>query len=251
MQSCPENFSETCSVPRRCEASSAQGDSSKLASVNPMEKVCSGFLCRTASAAMEVESTPPERNTPTGTSATRRFATAASSSATNSRAASSQPATGRRIVRRRGQLPVAAQPQAALVEHGHVRGGKLAHAAQDAGRGGNVLAGEVLHQRLGIELARRASVRDQRLELGAEDHPRAPGEVVERLLAQAIAREDELAHAGVPERQREHPLHALGELLAPLEVRAQHHLGVAAGGEGMTLSREALRGARRSRTPRR
>ena len=87
-QSWPENFCETCSVPRREAASCAQGDSSKLSSTNPMENVCSGFLCRTASAAMEVESIPPERNTPTGTSATSRFATAPSSSRSSSPAAS-------------------------------------------------------------------------------------------------------------------------------------------------------------------
>ena len=87
MQSLPENFCEECSVPSRCAASCDQGDSSKLSSVKPIENVRSGFLCRAASAAMVVESMPPERKTPTGTSATSRFATALSSSASSSSAA--------------------------------------------------------------------------------------------------------------------------------------------------------------------
>ncbi len=67
-----------------------------------------------------------------------------------------------------GDVPVAAEAEAAVVEDGDVRRGELADAAQDGGGRGDVFAGEVLDERLGIELPRDRPVRQQRLELGGE-----------------------------------------------------------------------------------
>src|SRR6266403_69147 len=39
--------------------------------------------------------------------------------------------------------------------------------------------------------------------------------------------------ARIPDRQREHAVHALGEIVSPFQVRAEHDLGVAAAGERM------------------
>src|SRR5439155_927123 len=105
--------------------------------------------------------------------------------------------------------------EAALVEHRQVRRRQLADLAQDAGGGGNVLAREVLDQGFRIQLPWDAPMGEERLELRAKDDARAADEVVERLLAQPVSRQDQLAPARIPDRQREHAVHALGEVLSP------------------------------------
>ncbi len=84
---------------------------------------------------------------------------------------------------REGELPVAAHAKTLLVEHGHVRGGELADAGEDAPGSGDVLRGEVLDDGLGVDGAGDGAVGDDGLELGAEDQAgeaesgaaRAPG----------------------------------------------------------------------------
>ncbi len=110
---------------------------------------------------------------------------------------------------------------------------QLADLLVDALRPRHVLAGEIRNQRLGRKLARHAAVRRQRLQLRSEDAAATLDEIVERLLAQPVPRQDELARARIPQRQREHALHALGELLSPFKIGAEHHLGVAVGRKRM------------------
>ncbi len=96
------------SVPRNRATARACRLSSKLASSKPIEKVRTsraGSTSQSAAATLE-ESTPPERNTPSGTSERRCRATAARKSSQNRSAEASKSGAPNRSGRR---LPVAAR----------------------------------------------------------------------------------------------------------------------------------------------
>jgi hypothetical protein len=77
-------------VPRWRATAAAKGASSYAASVKPIVNVRTGTtLCACINAVTSDESTPPERNTPSGTSETMRRRTASRSSLSNSCDASS------------------------------------------------------------------------------------------------------------------------------------------------------------------
>ena len=74
-------------------------------------------------------------------------------------------------------------------------------------------------------------MREDRLDLGAEDEVlRGPG-VVERPDAQAVTRQEERALTAVPDRERPLPVHLVHARRSLLGVQLQDHLGVAAGAE--------------------
>ena len=91
-------MSGVCSVPRWAATAAASPDSSKARSEKPTVKVRTGRRLRCCMrATTRLESIPPERNAPTGTSATIRAATASDSTASNRSARTSGgPSTGRR-----------------------------------------------------------------------------------------------------------------------------------------------------------
>ena len=92
----------------------------------------------------------------------------------------------------------------------------------------------VLAQRVAVDLADEVGVRPQRPQLGAEQQGAAEAAVVERLLADPVARQGEAPRAPVPERQGEHALRAAQRLLdAPLLDRGQQHLGVGVAAEAV------------------
>src|SRR5207237_7781612 len=64
-------------------------------------------------------------------------------------------------------VPVAAEAETAVVQDRYVRRRQLAHAAKDGAGRRHVLAGQILDERLVVELASNASVREEGLELGA------------------------------------------------------------------------------------
>ena len=70
-------WTAVCSVPRCAATKAASDDSSKERSAKPTVNVRTGTeACRCIKATMVLESIPPERNAPTGTSATILAATA-------------------------------------------------------------------------------------------------------------------------------------------------------------------------------
>ncbi len=74
-----------CSTPMAAADSAATSISEYPSRSNPVVKVSRSGLCRLASAAMAVESMPPERNAPTVTSARMCFSTESSRAAAISR----------------------------------------------------------------------------------------------------------------------------------------------------------------------
>jgi len=151
-----------------------------------------------------------------------------------------------------GKLPVPLDPEPGSIEQRQVRGGQLEHVPVDAPRSRNVLQREIATHGLGVELSRDRGVLAERLELagedasgglrvrGGEEPPAGRQSVIEGLLAQAVAREEETANTVVPDRQGEHPVNPLDEARPPLEIRAQDDLGVAASGEEASLATKLL-----------
>src|SRR5262245_825514 len=81
---------------------------------------------------------------------------------------------------------------------------------------------------------------EERLRLRGEQEEMALMPVVERLLPQPIAREEQPAPRGVPDGEGEHASQSLDTGLAPRDVRLQDHLGVAPRAEGAPLRLERL-----------
>jgi hypothetical protein len=110
---------------------------------------------------------------------------------------------------------------------------QLADAAQDAAIAGHVAVGQVNVERFGIELAGERRVRHQRLQLGGEADLAAGVGVEERLLARAVAREDQAFFRRVVQRQRELSVEARDAAGSPPAVALEDHLGIAGRAERM------------------
>src|SRR5262249_22799869 len=63
---------------------------------------------------------------------------------------------------------------------------------------------------------------------------------IEGLFAQPVARQEEPLVPAIPDSERKHAVDALDELISPLEIGAQHHLGIASRRKEMTAG---LKGA--------
>ncbi len=131
---------------------------------------------------------------------------------------------GERPVPVRGE-PGRAHPQRVARPH-------LAHAAVD-GVARGLGEGDQFGQALGVHGGTRARVGEDGLGLGAEEHAVGGRVVVERLDAHPVADQEQFPVARVPQGEGVHPVQPLGEAGAPLQVGAQHDLGVAFGTEGV------------------
>ena len=93
---------------------------------------------------------------------------------------------------------------------------------------GHVLQGQVGVELRGVDLTAHAGQLQERLHLGGEcERAVLEPRVDERLLAHVVAREDEPLARRVPERDREHPGEAVGELEPVLLVQMRDHGRVA------------------------
>ena len=137
-------------------------------------------------------------------------------------------------------LPEAADPQRTLLVHGARAGRQLLDAGEHRQRRGHVAGAEVQIERLVVQLARDGGVAEQRLDLGSEEEPIAAEVVVDRLLAEPVAREEQALPARVPDGEGEHPAQALGERVAPLLVTVDQDFGVAAGAEDVAPGDQLL-----------
>ena len=121
----------------------AQLDSSKDGSSNPIEKVriCAGSTRSAMSATTELESMPPERNTPSGTSLTNRRSHRGAESGAKFAGVLGFRAPGPML--REVQVPVTTHLHPPLLPHQHVGRRQLAHSRQDAVRRRHVFVGQV------------------------------------------------------------------------------------------------------------
>ncbi len=133
------------------------------------------------------------------------------------------------------QAPVAVFADAAAPHPQHVAGTQLVHVLVD-GVARRLGEGDEFGQPLGVDHGPHLGVREYRLRFGAEEHAVGGWTVVQRLDAHAVAHEQRLLGARVPQREGEHAVEPRGEVLAPLQVGMQDDLGVAAGAEGVTAA---------------
>ena len=131
------------------------------------------------------------------------------------------------------EVPVAGRPRSAsLGIQGHVMaGGQHPDPVEEGPVGEDVLEGEVLEQVGEAHLRREGRMLEQGLDLGSEREGAAEIRVVEGLDPVAVASEEELPRADVPDRQSEHPVEPLHGRRAPGRIRLQDDLGVGVGAE--------------------
>src|SRR5258708_5860087 len=79
-----------------------------------------------------------------------------------------------------------------------------------------------------------SGVRKHRFRLVAEQHAIRGRVVKERLHAHTVKNQKQLFRSNVPEREGEHAVETFGNLVAPLQVSAEHDFSVAAGLELVT-----------------
>jgi hypothetical protein len=153
---------------------------------------------------------------------------------------------GRRVARCRGgadgRPPVGAglwRGGVAAAEQKRMRRRQAPDGGVDRGRIGHVAERQEIVDGCRVEAARYAGQRQQGRDLGCEG-PAAIGQarIVQRLLAQAVAREQELATNPVPQGEREHPVQAVQHADAPGPPAEQDRLRVGAGKEAVALGLE-------------
>ncbi len=183
-----------------------------------------------SSPTIRLESRPPESRQPTGTSATRRRSTAVRSDASTASAPVALGPVGLAGIALVAGRPVGAlDPAAVGLDGQRRRRGELAHAGEDgARRRHDGVEAEVVVQRHGVDRRVDASARQQRRQRGGEAQRPLHLREVERLDAEAVARQHHAARVTLGDAQGEHAVEALDEGVAPLGVRPQQHLGVAA-----------------------
>src|SRR5262249_15636893 len=108
---------------------------------------------------------------------------------------------------------------------------ELMRTANDRARCVDVTEGEVLVDRLRIEIPLARASCDERVELGRECQLAVPLDVEQRLLPESIAREEETSALRVPDRERELALDRMQELWAVVLVEVDEHLRVRLGDE--------------------
>ena len=111
--------------------------------------------------------------------------------------------------------------------HYHVmRRTQLAHTAVDGLGRGDVLVRKIVGQRLEVHFRADSSGWKQGLDLRAKHQPASVPGIEQRLLAEAVARQDQFLRATVPKRDREHAPQ-LGEAgLAELFIQVDDSLRV-------------------------
>src|SRR5688572_32710812 len=121
----------------------------------------------------------------------------------------------------------------AAPEREHGAGQQLEDSMQDRPGRRYVVVTQKKRQGVRVDPGGELRIRDQRLELGAEEQ-RAPGPaVVQGLLADTVARQVQSLVAAIPERDRKHAVGATqGILDAPLLDRREHYLGIGVTAEG-------------------
>ena len=176
-------------------------------SVSPKatEKV-SGGSARTsrASATTQLESTPPLRKMPRGTSLTKRCDTASRRCWRMTLSASSRRTRGRRPGRHLGKAPVSLDPALAFFPGQGVAGGQRTHTLNDGERVLHRSEGQVGSQPRRVQAARHQARGEQGSNFRPEDEQPRACVIVERLFSQAVAGQEKALLAGIPDGEGEH-----------------------------------------------
>ena len=191
-----------------------------------------------ACSATSVESRPPLASTPTGTSASRWSRTAArAASRARRRARDRWPRALARLLRTRSASRSGSRPRRPAITHSSP-GPHLGDAGKAGARRRHVAAGEIGVDPGVVGSRRHQAGREQRLDLRAEADACGDRRVVERLHADAIARQHDSTAAAVEHGDPEHAAQRLDERVAALFVEVDDHLGVAGALEPVTAGEE-------------
>jgi hypothetical protein len=178
-----------------------------------------------------LESTPPERNAPSGTSEIILNLTDSRRRSTSSALASAE-LIGLSSVNRTSQNSFGALTAAPRWSNSVCAGGSLAAPEKIGAWLRDISQREIFLDRLRIEIASQPAVGEQRFELGTEDELAVGEERVEqRLHSQPVAGEEERFAIAVPQRECEHAAEARDAGFAPGFPRVDDDLGIAPGAE--------------------
>ena len=208
------------------------------------ENVLTGRSANSAiSATLRLESTPPERNAPYGTSLIMRSPMDSRTSASNrSTYSSGTPPVGEHV--RIGQrLPVALErtfPRVGIDDQS-MAGRQLLYALEQGSWRGRGSEGQVQRERILIQPRSERGMAKQGLDLRAKQERIGQRGKVQRLHADPIARQQQTSAAAVPEREGEHPAQVVDAVWAVLLVQVQDDLGVAARAKAVAAGFEARR----------
>ena len=136
------------------------------------------------------------------------------------------------------QVPVLLDRRPSLAPEQVVAAGELRYALEDRAGRRDVFEREVTRETREIELAGAAGMREQRLELGAEQQRVSEVGVVERLLAESVTSEQQAPVLLVPECEREHAVEPLDTARSVILVQVDDHLGVGVRCEAMAALHE-------------
>ena len=173
-----------------------------------------------------MESTPPDKKAPSGTSATRCARTDSSSNSSNS---SSQSSVARAQLRLELQLPVFPRfgDPSVKVTHQHVGRGQPTNTCVDRRRCGHVAVPQIQVQRLDVNRWDRRFRVTQRCKFRAERQVAGSETVIEWLDPQVISRQQQTSSAEVDERKGEHAPETPHAVVTPLLVRVHDDFRVA------------------------
>ncbi len=179
---------------------------------------------------MIVESIPPDRNAPSGTSLCKRISTAEVEQLPQ------LPGVlfgGPVLLDVEIGLPVRPHFQPVLPIHGVVARRQLGDAPEDRPRMRHVLVGQVIVQGLRVDLPRHAGHFQHALQLAGEQQPARLVPIDQRLLAQPVAGQEQLPPPGVPEGEGEHAVQVREHLRPLVLVEMDEHFRVALGAEAV------------------
>ena len=158
-------------------------------------------LARRMAATTTLESMPPLRSAPSGTSATSRTRTASSIRCRNSSRSSASDSCRFALVR---QLPVPFDGDAPLLEHEMVSRRQFPDALDCGTRRWDDTPRQIPIDRRGVGRRIDRRVVEQGAELGRKAQLGSARPIQERLLPEPIAAEPQTAPARIPQRKREH-----------------------------------------------
>src|SRR5438132_722333 len=129
------------------------------------------------------------------------------------------------------KVPVSAYGEFAIFQFQQVPGRKLLDVQEGGGRIGYISELDVLPEGLAVDLSEFWRYREDCLDFGAKQQALTVKSIVQRLLPQAVARNQYFAAALVIQRQRKHAAQLVNAIAAQFLVQMDYHLGVAMRGE--------------------
>ena len=200
---------------------------------------------RLAKASVVLELIPPERNSPSGTSLIIRRSTDWASrwrSSSISRGSSASPRPWSASI---AEAPVALDWTVGPSMSTRIQAppGSLPHALEKGVRRWNEAVGEQLLQRAAVDRAADRGVLGERGQFGGEAEEVVPERIIQRLLAEPVAREEKPAARPVVDAEGEHPVEAFRQPFAPFLVAVDQNFRIRMIGLELVAFRLQRRGA--------